>query len=137
MRAFATAVFLVIFSLPVLADDALHRALGGTEGIRAIVQRTADLSFEDKILFEQFKHTKKDRLVRLITDQICELTGGPCDYRGLNMTKAHIKLGITTQEFNVFAELLQQAMREADIDYQTQNKLLALLAPMKRDIVER
>lgn len=137
MRVFATVLFFTMFSLPTMADDALYRALGGTEGIRAIVQRTADLSFEDELLYEQFKHTNKDRLVRLITDQICELTGGPCNYRGLNMVKAHIKLGITTLEFNVFAELLQQAMREADIDYRTQNKLLALLAPMKRDIVER
>lgn len=137
MRIFIATVLLSMFGFPALANDTLYRALGETEGIRAIVQRTADLAFDDELLVEQFKHTKKDRLVRLITDQICELAGGPCDYRGLNMVKAHIKLGITTQEFNVFAELLQQAMREADIDYRTQNKLLALLAPMKRDIVER
>ena len=53
------------------------------------------------------------------------------------MKKSHIKLGITEREFNALVEQLQQAMDEEDIPFHTQNRLLALLAPMKKDIVER
>ena len=54
----------------------------------------------------------------------------------LDMKKAHKGLGLTTVHFNALVELLQQAMSEQGIGYQTQNRLLALLAPMHRDVVE-
>ncbi|TNE60902.1 MAG: group 1 truncated hemoglobin [Alphaproteobacteria bacterium] len=127
----------LIAALPAHADDSLYQALGEKAGIQAIVQRTADLAFVDPRTAEQFKNSKKDRLVGLVTDQICELAGGPCTYKGLNMKKAHIKLGITQHEFNAFAECLTQAMNEAGVPYRSQNKLLAILAPMARDTIER
>ncbi len=127
----------ILFSLPSNASDTLYNELGEKQGIQTIVKRTADLAFTDKRTAEQFKRTKKERLVLAITDQICALSGGPCRYRGLNMKKAHFKLQITVFEFNAFVESLQQAMRESGVGYRTQNKLIALLAPMKRDIVEK
>lgn len=139
MKHTLTALTLSLFLAGASAADelALYHALGEREGIERIVQMTADNSFVDPRTAEQFAHTKKDRLVRLITDQICELVGGPCVYKGLNMKKGHIKLGITEREFNAFAEQLQDAMEVHGVPYRMQNKLLALLAPMKRDIVER
>lgn len=137
MKAIVLILFVALIAPPATARDDLYVKLGERPGIEAIVQRTADLAFADARTAEQFKHSNKERLVRLITDQICELTGGACDYRGVNMKKAHIKLGITMAEFNAFVESLQQAMREAGISHRTQNRLVALLAPMMHDIVER
>lgn len=116
---------------------ALYQALGKKEGIDRIVAHTLDLSFTDERTKKQFAHSKKERLVQLISDQICELVGGPCTYKGLNMKKGHIKLGITLREFNALVEHLQDAMDTEKVPYRMQNKLLALLAPMKRDIVEK
>lgn len=111
--------------------------LGGLDSIKRFTNRLVDLTSTDPRTAHQFTHTKKDRLARLLADQICEATGGPCKYRGLNMKKSHIKLGITEAEFNALVEQLQQAMDEEGVPFHTQNRLLALLAPMKRDIVER
>lgn len=120
------------------ADDlSLYRSLGEKAGIERIIAHTLDLSFNDPRTKTQFLHTKKDRLVSLITDQVCQLTGGPCTYKGLSMKKGHIKLGITEREFNALVEQLQTAMDAKKVPYRMQNKLLALLAPMKNDIVER
>ncbi len=115
----------------------LYDDLGGLDNITRFTNRLVDLTFEDPRTAHQFKQTKKDRLARLLVDQICEASGGPCKYKGVNMKKSHIKLGITEAEFNALVEQLQQAMDEADVPFHTQNRLLAILAPMKRDIVER
>lgn len=132
------AIFVFIASFAAQADDlALYKALGEKEGIERIITHTLDLSFNDPRTRDQFKQSKKDRLIGLITDQVCDLTGGPCTYKGLNMKKGHIKLGITEREFNALVEQLQTAMDAEKVPYRMQNKLLALLAPMKTDIVER
>jgi len=138
MNALTFYLVTAVLSLasPALAGS-LFDDLGGLDRIERFTNRLVDLTFEDPRTAHQFKHTKKERLARLLTDQFCELSGGPCRYKGLNMKKSHIKLGITEAEFNALVEQLQQAMDEEGVPYRTQNRLLALLAPMKRDIVER
>ena len=53
------------------------------------------------------------------------------------MDESHRKFGITNGDFNALVEDLQTAMNHADVPFGTQNRLLALLAPMQRDIVTR
>lgn len=129
---------LALLSSPLVAGEGgLYQTFGQRDGIERIMARTADLAFTDPRTAKQFEQTRKDRLIGLLTDQVCEALGGPCVYKGLNMKKAHVKLGITEAEFNALVEQLQQAMDEAGVPFHAQNKLLAVLAPMKRDMVER
>jgi hemoglobin len=51
------------------------------------------------------------------------------------MKDAHADLKITRADFNALVEVLQQAMDARSIPFTRQNQLLALLAPMHRDIV--
>ncbi|NVJ97806.1 MAG: group 1 truncated hemoglobin [Alphaproteobacteria bacterium] len=127
---------MVALTQPAIADS-LFEELGGLDSITRFTNRLVDLTFEDPRTAHQFKQTKKDRLAKLLVDQICELSGGPCKYKGVNMRKSHVKLDITEAEFNALVEQLQQAMDEEGVPFHSQNKLLAILAPMKRDIVER
>lgn len=127
----------IILSAPATLADSLFNDLGGMEKIERITTRLLDQTFTDPRTAPQFKHTKRDRLEKLLNDQFCELTGGPCKYKGVNMKKSHIKLGITVREFNAMVEQLQAAMDAEGVPYHTQNRFLALLAPMKSDIVER
>lgn len=138
MKSFKILALGLILSItsPALADS-LYDDLGGLDSITRFTNRLVDLTFEDPRTAHQFKQTKKDRLAKLLVDQICDLSGGPCQYKGVNMKKSHIKLGITEAEFNALVEQLQQAMDEEGVPFHAQNRLLALLAPMKRDIVER
>ena len=77
------------------------------------------------------------RLRRLLLDQLCHLTGGGCDYTGRDMAKAHRGLHLRTAQFNALAEDMQTAMDRLGIAFSTQNRLVALLAPMHRDVVTR
>ena len=51
------------------------------------------------------------------------------------MREVHQGLKLKQADFNALTEDLQDAMQESNINYSTQNKLIAKLAPMYRDIV--
>lgn len=127
---------MVFIAMPVRADS-LYEALGGEQGIARFVDRTVDLAFKNPRIAHTFEKTNAERLKRLLTEQFCDLSGGPCEYSGVDMKKAHVGLGLTTLHFNALVEDLQTAMDETGIPFRTQNRLLALLAPMHRDVVEK
>lgn len=136
LRTFILVAGLLAAAVPARAGT-LYDDLGGQQGIQTFVGRAIDLSFADPRIKDTFKNSKPDYLKKMIAEQIAALAGGPVKYSGLDMKKAHKGLGLTTFHFNSLVELLQQAMAEQHISYQTQNRLLALLAPMHRDVVER
>jgi hemoglobin len=122
---------------PARADDSLFRKLGGREGITAIVRDAYTLILDDDRIKADFDNINRDHITMRLAELICQLTGGPCVYHGRPMGPAHEALGVTRAKFNAVAEDLESAMDQHDVPYWTQNKLMALLAPMQRDIVTR
>lgn len=53
------------------------------------------------------------------------------------MRSSHAEMGVTMADMNALVENLQAAMREARVPFAAQNRLLAKLAPMSRDVVTR
>ena len=51
------------------------------------------------------------------------------------MKSSHAGLGIDRADFNRLVEVLQVAMNQHKVPFRAQNKLLAKLAPMHREIV--
>jgi hemoglobin len=133
------AVFLlaVMGAMPARADDSLYRALGGKDVIVRISDATIEMSVNDPRIAHTFDEVNVKRVKRLLADQICELTGGPCVYEGRTMQESHYHLDLTDAHFNWLVEHLQDAMDRERIPFRTQNKLLAILAPLRRDIVKR
>ncbi len=64
-------------------------------------------------------------------------TGGGCDYTGDDMQRTHAGMNISRVKFNAIVEALMRAMDKNDIPQGTQNRLLAIYAPMHSDIVNR
>ena len=118
-------------------DDALYRDFGGRERIAKIVDDATDRWVKDPRIGSTFDNLNLDRFKKLLTDQLCELTGGPCQYKGRDMYKSHKGLHLNVGEFNALVEGLQFAMDDYEIPFWTQNRLLVLLAPMEHDIVTR
>jgi hemoglobin len=118
-------------------DDRLFQAFHGKEGIGRIVDATVDASTKDPRIAEIFKATDLVRLRRTLKEQFCFILGGPCDYTGRDMKTAHKDLGLQNTDFNALVEHLQAAMDQEGVAFRDQNKLLAKLAPMQRDSVER
>lgn len=119
------------------ADESVYRQFGGEVGMTAVVDRFVERLLDHAELAPAFENTSIPRLKAMLTAQFCELTGGPCTYEGRDMRSAHRGMDITEREFNLLAEELQIAMEESGVPFSAQNKLLAKLAPMHRDIVDR
>ncbi len=115
----------------------LVRDFGGREGIARIAARTVDLSEADPRIAAIFAGHDMVRLKRTLGEQFCYLIGAGCDYTGRDMRSAHTGMGVTKSDLNALVENLQAAMREAGVPFAAQNRLLAKLAPMSRDVVER
>ncbi len=117
------------------ADDATYQGLGGQQGIKNIVGTFIKLVLADERINANFKDTDKVNLAKRLGEQFCELSGGPCKYGGKSMVDIHDGLNVTTAQFNLLTEKLQMAMEQYDVPSRIQNKLVAKLAPMHRDIV--
>lgn len=119
------------------ARAGLYEDLGARPGLARIVERLFVHALADPTIAHTWDNSNMDRLKGLVVDQLCELTGGPCTYKGRNMRDSHEEYKFTQRDFNAFVEHLQAALEESGIGSRTQNRLLALLAPMHRDIVSR
>ena len=124
-------------SSPARADSTLYTKLGERAGIERIVNGAVALYMADPRLRDDFDNINPDWLKARFTDFVCRLAGGPCEYKGRSMAASHKGLHLNQAKFNAVAEDLQVAMEQVGIPYWTQNRLMALLAPMQRDIVSR
>jgi hemoglobin len=121
---------------PVAGQD-LFAAFHGREGISRIVDDLVEQVQKDPRLTEIFKASDFVRLRRTLKEQFCYILNGGCTYTGREMKSVHADHGVTTAEFNALVEVLQAAMTREGVAFSAQNRLLAKLAPMKRDTVTR
>jgi hemoglobin len=135
--ALATALLGAFFSVAHAADDSLFQALGAKPGIASLMTDFVGRLKTDDRIGRYFKDTKPAALAESLTEQICQLSGGPCTYEGAPMNKSHQDMGVDRAAFNRLVEVLQDAMEARGIAFGDQNRLLARLAPMHRDIVTR
>ncbi|MBC3916886.1 group 1 truncated hemoglobin [Undibacterium sp. CY18W] len=117
------------------APDSLFQALGNEPGISKIVDEMLVEVMQDERIKASFKDTDMPRLAKLLKEQFCVISGGPCKYTGDDMKVVHENLGINAAQFYALAEDLQIAMDKLAVASSTQNKLMAKLSPMKKDIV--
>ena len=118
-------------------DDSLYKDLGGKQGIARLVTKAVELAHSDERIAFQFENADDENLIEQLDDLICELSGGPCSYEGLDMAEAHSGMEITEAEFDVFVERVIDAMEQAGIAHPARNRLLALLSPMREDIIHQ
>lgn len=116
-------------------DDRLYDALGGTPGIAVIVESFLGFIADDIRIVEIFADANIENLRSQLITQFCDLSGGPCEYTGLSMAEAHADMEIGQAEFNALVEDLQKALEKHEIPVWAQNELIALLAPMRDDVI--
>jgi hemoglobin len=117
------------------ADDSVYQAFGQKAGIQALMEDFFTRLKADARTSPFFKDTNRANLVEQLTEQLCQESGGPCVYKGAPMDKVHRDLDIGKEHFNALVEVLQQSMEAKGIAFSAQNRMLARLAPMHRDII--
>ena len=115
----------------------LYQRLGAEEGINAIVDGLLFEIEHDERIVHHFADSDIGRFRAMLTEQLCDLTGGPCQYSGSTMQQSHTGFNITLADYDALVEGLIKVMQRQQISTADQNALLALLAPMYKDISYR
>ena len=130
-------ILLFAFSLTACATAEVYHGLGEQRGINQIVETLVPLLLADGRVGSSFDEADLVRLKTKLAEQFCALSGGPCTYGGKDMRTIHDGLNVTRAQFNALAEDLQLAMTRNGVAPRIQNRLLARLAPMQRDVVTK
>lgn len=117
------------------ADDSLYQQLGAQAGLVRLMDDFVPRLQADSRMRPFFKDVDTAHLKAQLIAQFCEVSGGPCKLKGPDMKKAHAGFDIGKKDFNALVEVLQQSMDAQGIAFPAQNRLLARLAPMHRDII--
>ena len=118
------------------AEPTLYEQIGGEPVLRKTVEEFVVIMEKDDRINFAFGNTDITKFKQLLFEQMCNITGGPCPYTGRTMKESHEKLAIDNTMFNALAEDVYLAFDRAGVPYRLQNKVMAIFAPMQRDIVK-
>jgi hemoglobin len=119
------------------AQKSLYERLGGQPAIQAVVDDFIGNVAGDARINSFFAHTDIAHLNKMLVEQICQATGGPCTYTGRSMKAAHASMNIQDSHFNALVEDLAKSLNKFNVPQKEQNELLGALASMKGDIVAK
>ena len=125
---------------PAPADPSLlpvFKDFGELAGLTALMDDFMVQLLADPRMRPFFAETDQAAVKKHLVEQFCVILGGPCSYSGRDMKETHEGLEINRSNFNALVEDLQLVMDKRGIPFRSQNKLLAKLAPMHREIETR
>ncbi len=126
--------------LKIINEKKLYERIGSAKGVSDIVDEWMRLNLADARIAPFFGATvaKPERLAKLrrgLGEQICEISDGPCQYRGTNMRRAHEKMNITDEQFIFFSDNLFKSMQKLSVPEREKNELLGRIGTLRDDIV--
>jgi hemoglobin len=133
----AAASAAVATAAPTAPAESLYARLGGAHGVSGITGDLIERAATDPRTRRSFDGVTRSRVKAHLAAQLCELTGGGCRRDGDDMRTVHTGLRITEAEFLGLVAILRDVLAERQVPIRARNELVALLAPMKRDVVER
>jgi hemoglobin len=134
------ALFFILLTLLLSActttpKQSLYDEIGGREPLERAIGLAINRIYNDPQIGHYFKGIPKRHLRKELTDQFCELIGGPCEYTGKTMLESHKDLNVKDSDFFLLVEYVQKAMRDIGFTYEQENRILRHVAPLKSEIV--
>ena len=117
----------------------LYHRFGGHDVIAAFVQDLMPRLIGDPTIGVYWKGKCHDSLRKdnqLVLEFLCMAFGGPSAYLGRDMKTSHEGLGITDDEWDIFARHAVAALDKLAIPEQEKSEFLAAAVSLKPDIVE-
>lgn len=122
--------------------QSLYDRLGGMAAIASVVDGFVANVAADTRINKFFTRVASDtaamrQFKQKLVDQVCQGSGGPCTYTGQYMKTSHQGMGLTNADFDALVEDLVKALDSAGVPQKEKDELLAVLGPMRADIVTR
>ena len=119
-------------------EKTLYQRIGGYDVIAAVVDDFIMQLGKDEA-FKRFGGGRSmdslHRTRQLVVDQVCNLTGGPCDYIGRDLKTAHAGLDITQAEWDLSIKHFQTALDDQKVAPDVQKDFIAMIQKLHDDIV--
>ncbi len=114
----------------------LFDKLGGKPAVEAVVKEFYKRVLNDSELKGYFSNTDMDKQMQHQVKFVSMALGGPNQYTGRSMKKAHSGLGITSPHFDMVAGHLVGALQWAGVEQGDIDSVVEVVAPLKPDVVE-
>ncbi|WP_062199444.1 group I truncated hemoglobin [Massilibacterium senegalense] len=115
----------------------LYERLGGKEGIKKVVDLFYDRVLADERVNDYFKNTDMEKQRRHQTLFITFAVGGPNQYTGASMQKAHEGMGLQDIHFDAIVEHLAFSLQHFGVPKEDIQTIANKLEPMRKEIVEK
>jgi hemoglobin len=121
-------------------QKSLYERLGGYDAIAAVtddfIGRLATDPTESRF-FVGHSDDSKQRIRQHIVDQLCQVTGGPCVYKGRDMKTTHKGLGITQADWDISVKHLVATLDKFKVPEKEKSEVLTAISGLKDQIVEK
>ncbi|OFV85809.1 MAG: hypothetical protein A2V74_11725 [Acidobacteria bacterium RBG_16_70_10] len=127
---------------PAPSARSLYERLGGVYSIAAVVDDFIERIFVNATLnanpniYKARSELRKAGLKVHVVNMVCAVTGGPCEYTGLDMKTAHKDFHITQKEWDALVVDFEATLDKFKVPAAEQQELIAIVATTKPDIVE-
>jgi hemoglobin len=122
-------------------EKSLYERLGGLQGISLVVSDFVDVFIKDPVIMSNPKVKERKTpdsapyIKYQVTSMVCQATGGPCQYTGLDMREAHRGLNVSDREWDRMVEIFAATLKKYNVPERETQELFGLIAPTKPDIV--
>ncbi len=113
----------------------LYDRLGGEPAINLVVERFYVRVLADPLLAPFFQDVEMPRLKRHQFAFLSQVLGGPQQYVGASMSKAHSRLRIANRHFDAVATHLVETLRELGVSEELIGEVAAAVTPLAGQIV--
>ncbi len=122
------------------AAKTLFERLGGSSGIQALVKDIVDKHMENPAIRARFRpYLDTPDKLEATKRHLCAFletgSGGAACYTGRGMKDAHRGMNINEAEYMAATDDILEALREHEIDEETQRDVLAIAYSLKGDIL--
>ncbi|HEY4239533.1 MAG TPA: group 1 truncated hemoglobin [Kofleriaceae bacterium] len=120
---------------PAADQRSLYERLGGEPAITAVVHDFCVTTKADPRISMFFANADEPRLEKLMVEQICEATGGPCHYSGKTMKDSHATMKVGEAAFAAFIDDLTKTLDKFKVGPREKQEVLSSFNAMKADVV--
>jgi hemoglobin len=139
--AIALGSCVIVGTQGLVAQATLYDRLGGKPAVTAVTSGLVDRILLDSRINAWFAHAGSSpantaAYKAKLYDFVCEATGGPCKYQGLDMVTAHRGRRVSAAAFDAVVEDLVLVLDSLRVAEKEKKELLGVLAPLKSSIVQ-
>jgi len=115
----------------------LYEQLGGEDAIEAVVDKFYDKVMADPLVNVFFKNTDMKKQRKHQKQFMMMAFGGPNQYAGQNMRKAHEGMGLKDEHFDAIVKHLAATLKEFNVSDDLIKAVADKLEPLRNDVLGR